>query len=79
MKTTVEISDALYKEAKACAQSRGVPLRQVFEDGLRIVVQNDRKTKPAFKLRDGSFGGKVRHTDQDLETVRKTVYEGRGE
>jgi hypothetical protein len=79
MKTTVEIADSLFAEAKACARSRRVPLRQIVEDGLRIVIDRDRKVRAAFKLRDGSFGGKGLRDDVDWPAVRKAIYTGRGE
>jgi hypothetical protein len=79
VKTTVEIADSLFAEAKACARSRHVTLRQIVEDGLRIVVRRDRKTRAAFKLRDGSFGGRGLRGDADWPAVRKAIYTGRGE
>jgi hypothetical protein len=79
MKTTLEIADSLFAEAKACAQSRRVPLRQLVEDGLRIVIQHDRKKRAAFKLRDGSFGGRGLRGEIDWTATRKEIYMGRGE
>lgn len=75
----MEIADSLFAEAKACAQSRRVPLRQIVEDGLRIVIQQNRKTRATFKLRDGSFGGKGLGGDIDWTAARKAIYTGRGE
>jgi len=54
-------------------------LRQIVEDGLRIVIHRDRKTRAAFKLRDGSLGGKALRGDVDWPAVRKAIYTGRGE
>jgi len=79
VKTTIEISDALFSEAKDCAQARRVPLRQIVEDGLRIVIQQDRKAQVAFKLRDGSFSGKGLRGDVDWPALREAIYAGRGE
>jgi hypothetical protein len=78
MKTTMEIADSLLAEAKACAQSRRVPLRQLVEDGLRIVIQQDRKTWATFKLRDGSFGGRGLRGEFDWKAAREAIYMGRG-
>ena len=46
MKTTVEISDALLKEARRVAARRNVTLRTLIEEGLRQVV----KTGTAWKI-----------------------------
>jgi hypothetical protein len=38
MKTTVELPDALYRQAKAEAAISGRKLRDLIEEGLRLVV-----------------------------------------
>ena len=43
MKTTVEISDALFREAKRYAAAHELTFREVLETGLRAVVEK----KPA--------------------------------
>lgn len=43
MKTTVEISDDLYRRAKATAALRGRKLKDLVEEGLRLVVDAPRK------------------------------------
>jgi len=79
MKTTVEIPDSLFREAKACAESRGVPMREIIEEGLRAVIQRDRARSKPFHLRDGSFGGKGLPEDLSWSEIRRTIYSGRGE
>lgn len=56
MKTTVEISDSLFKQAKALAAKEGLSFRMLVEEGLRAAAEARTKTesKP-FRLRDGSF------------------------
>ena len=44
MKTTIEISDPLLREARKLAEREGVTLRALVERGLRRVVT---ETKPA--------------------------------
>lgn len=38
MRTTVDIPDALYRDAKVQAALRGIPLRDLVEEGLRYVL-----------------------------------------
>ncbi len=67
MKTTVEIADPLFDEAKREAERSGCTLRELIELGLRRELEGRKRAKP-FKLRDASVkGGKlvpgVRHDD----------------
>ena len=80
MKTTIEISDPLLREARKLAASEGVTLRTLVERGLRRVVS---ETKPAtpFKLRRASFEGEGLQGDcreASWDRVRDLAYEGRG-
>ena|SRR5579872_2341922 len=79
MKTTVEISDSLFQAAKACAESRGVPMRQIIEEGLRTVIQQRMSSRKPFRLRDGSFRGKGLQGELSWPEIRRKIYEGRGE
>ena len=78
MKTTVEIADSLFEDAKAFAASRGLPLRQLVEEGLRGAISQQRGTRK-FRLRNGSFGGKGLRDPFSWPSVRGRIYEGRGE
>lgn len=44
MKTTVEVPDALYRRAKAEAALRGRKLKDLVEEGLRLVLDTPRPT-----------------------------------
>jgi len=44
MKTTVEVPDDLYRRAKAEAALRGRKLRDLVEEGLRLVLETPHKT-----------------------------------
>jgi predicted component of type VI protein secretion system len=44
MKITVELADDLYRRAKAEAALRGRKLRDLVEEGLRLVLEAPRKT-----------------------------------
>ena len=50
MRTTVEIGDELFRQAKKRAADEGVPLRSILEEALRRYL-SDRGTKGAYKLR----------------------------
>ena len=50
MKTTVELSDDLYRRAKATAALRGQKLRDLVEEGLRRVVDLPVGTQAAPSL-----------------------------
>ena len=50
MKTTVEVPDELYRRAKAEAALRGRKLRDLVEEGLRLVLDAPRKTRPDRSL-----------------------------
>ena len=79
MKTTIEISDSLFAEAKAGAESRGVTFRQFVEEGLRAVLASSRKSSARFRLRDGSFQGRGLQGSPSWPEIRQRIYEGRGE
>jgi predicted component of type VI protein secretion system len=44
MKTTVEVSDDLYRRAKSEAALRGRKLKDLVEEGLRLVLETPRET-----------------------------------
>jgi predicted component of type VI protein secretion system len=43
MKTTVEVSDDLYRRAKSEAALRGRKLKDLIEEGLRLVLEAPRR------------------------------------
>lgn len=80
MKTTVEISDSLLREARKTAARQGVTLRALIERGLHRIVAETRPGAP-FKLRRASFKGKGLQPglrDASWEHIRDLAYEGRG-
>ena len=81
MKTTVEISDSLMREAREAAAREGRTLRSLLEEGLREVLAK-RKRRGRLRLRDGSFKGKGLQPGVDLsnwEQIRSLINEGRGD
>ena len=80
MKTTVEISDALLREAKRVAAHDETTVRALIEEGQRQSL-NARNDKRRFRLRDASYGkGGLRPEVEDgsWERLRDMIYEGRG-
>lgn len=80
MKTTIEISDPLLREARKVAAREGVTLRALVERGLRRVVIETKPGAP-FKLRRASFKGKGLQADvrgASWDRLRDLAYEGRG-
>lgn len=60
MKTSVEISDELFKVAKQFAQRNQTTINALIEDGLRRVLNDQKiKTNTAFKLKGASVRGEA--------------------
>ncbi len=80
MKTTIEISDPLLRDARKIAEREGITLRALVERGLRRVVAETR-TSPPFNLRKASFKGRGLQDDlggASWDKLRDLSYEGRG-
>jgi len=80
MKTTLEISDPLLREARKLAARERTTLRALVEQGLRQVV-TEKKQKPVFRLRKASFRGRGLRPElggAGWERLRDLAYEGRG-
>jgi hypothetical protein len=80
MKTTIEISDTLLREARKVAAREGVTLRALVERGLHRVLA-ERKQPAPFKLRRASFKGRGLQSalhDATWDRIRKLAYEDRG-
>lgn len=60
MKTTIELSDALFSSAKEFASRSQTTMRALIEEGLRrVLADSQAKVKPAFRLKDASVRGKA--------------------
>jgi hypothetical protein len=76
MKTTIEIGDALLKDAKRVANRDGVTLRTLVESGLRQELEQ-RRRPTEFRLRRVSFKGKgLQAAARDLtwDQLRELAY-----
>ena len=80
MKTTLDISEPLLREARKLALRERTTLRALVEQGLRHVVAHN-KRRSAFRLRKASFKGRGLHpdlADAQWDRIRDLAYEGRG-
>ncbi len=80
MKTTLDITDQLLREAKAVAQREGVTVRSLVERGLQLAL-NERRARKAFRLKDLSVPGQGLHPsarELPWEQLRDLSYGDRG-
>lgn len=80
MKTTIDISDALFQEARQLAEREGVTFRALVERGLYRVL-SEKKAGAPFRLRRASFKGKGLQAEvqgASWEALRDVAYKGRG-
>ena len=77
MKTTVELPDELLREAKSYAAKRGVPLREVFETGLRQVL-HPAKRPSRFQLKTITVKGEGLQIEGGWQAIRSAIYRGQG-
>ncbi|GAB4483291.1 MAG: hypothetical protein OHK006_03820 [Thermodesulfovibrionales bacterium] len=80
MKTTVQIPDSLFKEARKVAKEEHTTMKALIETGLRRIIAEHRK-RERFHLRKVSFKGKGLQQEFEgasWEKLREAGYEGRG-
>ncbi len=72
MKTTLEIPDAVFRQAKVRAAERGIPLRQFVTEAVADKLQADvaMRSKPWMK----GFGG-LRHLRKETARINKLIEE----
>lgn len=76
MKTTLDIKDELLTSARKLAKHSGRPLRAVVEEGLQLVLSQQRE-KRAFRLQDCSVGDPDRPDPLDSwswQDLRDEIY-----
>ena len=80
MKTTVQIPDSLFEDARKVAHRERTTLKALVEEGLRRVV-SDRKRRGGFRLRKATFKGNGLQSHlagASWDQIRELSYEGRG-
>ena len=78
MKITVDIPDALLREAKRYAVRHNLSLREVFECGLRATLSEELSGAQPFRLKTITTKGEGLICDPHWSVVRSIVYEGHG-
>ena len=78
MKTSLELSENLFRRAKSLARKRGTTLRALIEDGLRRVL-TEGEAQRAENPKVLTFGGEgfaegFKENDLRWDSLRKHVY-----
>jgi hypothetical protein len=68
----------LLREAKAFALERGVPLREVFEAALVMLLREKSANPGGFRLKTITTKGGGLQIDGDWSESRSLTYEGHG-
>jgi hypothetical protein len=76
VKTTVEISDPIFRAAREYCAGRGQSFRELVESGLRLAIEHPRPAT-CFRLKPFGFRGEGQRV-QDWNTIRAAIYECRG-
>ena len=80
MKTTVQIPDSLFEEARKLAHREQTTLKALIEEGLRHVISEHQRERQ-FRLRNATFKGnglQPHLAGASWEHIRELSYEGRG-
>ncbi|MDP1646775.1 MAG: type II toxin-antitoxin system VapB family antitoxin [Rubrivivax sp.] len=81
MKTTIDIADALFAEAKHAAEREGTTLKALVEQGLRQVLVAQGRERESFRLRRATFNGRGLQRElqeASWDRLRELAYEGHG-
>lgn len=79
MKTTVELADDLALKARELAAKKGITLRAVLEDAIRLSLAHESR-RETYRLPHRSVGGKglqQEFKDKTWSEIREAAYEGR--
>lgn len=80
MRTTLDLPDPLFRQAKKLARERQIPFRALVAEALRRAIA-EKASRGRFKLADHSQGrgGLVEGLAwTDWEQIRDMIYEGHG-
>ncbi len=74
VKTTVELPDGLFRQAKARAAERGQSLKDFFTEALQDKIKNRGEAKHAEPSWAGGFGG-LRRLRKETAHIQKVIDE----
>jgi CRISPR/Cas system-associated protein Csm6 len=80
MKTTIQIPDSLFEEARKLAHREKTTLKALVEQGLRRII-SERRRRYGFRLRKVTFKGQGLQphlAGTSWEHIRELSYESRG-
>ena len=76
MKTTLEIPDSVFRQAKARAAERGIPLRQFVSDA----VEKELRLKPSETAKPWlRMAGKLKHLRKETTRINRVIKEEFGQ
>lgn len=82
MKTTIQIADSLFREARRVARLERTTLKALVEEGLRRVISERRRRRSqSFRLRKATFKGRGLQphlAGATWDQILDVSYEGRG-
>lgn len=80
MKTTIQLPNHLFEQARDLARREGTTLKALVEEGLRRVIAEHEQRAP-FRLRKATFKGdglQSQLAGLSWDHIRELSYEGRG-
>lgn len=81
MKTTVELNDSLFEEARRYAAQQHTTLRAVLESALQNFLKQQTAAMAPFRMRQATFSGSGLQTgiqEGDWNQIRSHIYEEQG-
>ena len=73
----MEIADSLFRDAKQYAARHGIPLREVFERGLQMMMKGP-QSRRRFRLKTITTKGDGLAADGEWSNIRSMIYKGHG-
>ncbi len=58
MRTTVDLDERLFRQAKLTAVSRGISLKKLIEQGVRLVLKKEAPSRKRKRVKLPLFGSK---------------------
>lgn len=82
MKTTIDLSNSLFKEIKRMTVKNNRTFKELVEAALSLFIEQQKKQKKPFRLQKKSFAGKgiaPGLNEGDWSQIRSLIYQGHGE